>query len=271
MSATPITYPEPTRAELKFLVLSGIPRQPLRHVRARLRQLQITSSDVVDLSFLPNERLQAIVKRRAWRYIVRCLEQVDGLHVECLAPSDPKQLTTEEWSSFPTAELPALAAQHFADRAETIATRIKDAHLSELIRIRARNSRAHAARLSASEPSTNVNPPAAAPPVPTTPEEANLSPNPTPETATPTNNGQGHADPDPSTMRPAPEPQTVSVTAEEDEPAPKRARQRSPLRQDLEKDDNNHTHNNDTDLDAMVVESDTNSIVDEHSLVHRSQ
>lgn len=159
----------PLPTDIKFLHARGIARQPLHVVRRRLREMHITTSDVVDVSFLRNGLLQLIVKRRALRHIEHCLSEAD-IEVTCLAPSDPRQLTAQEWASRPESELPALASTLFADRASAIADRVKDARIRALLLERAQKSRDHAARLLASaSPATSSSSPQVATPSPLAP------------------------------------------------------------------------------------------------------
>jgi hypothetical protein len=107
--------------------------------------MRIASSDVIDISFLPNEIMQLIVRRRAWRHVINRLADAK-VAIACLAPSDPQQLTMDEWSSCTAQELPALAAEVFANRVDEAISRVTDDKFATLLKERAARSRAYAAQ-----------------------------------------------------------------------------------------------------------------------------
>lgn len=187
--------------------------------------MHIASSDVVDVSFLTNGLLQLIVKRRAWRHVTRRLEG-SGVEIACLAPSDPRQLTDEEWALHPKEDLPALAAALFADRADEIADRVTDKRLAELLRERALRSRAHSARLRAQKVTDAVSESADSVEPPHTPDEEDEDD----ERCTPISpSRRPDASLSPSHPTPTPATPPASTTAPPDAAFPSHASPTSPL------------------------------------------
>lgn len=138
-------------ADISTIYLQGIKKQRLSKVRANFRKLGIATSDVLNISFLPNDLCELIVKRKAKRYLLSVFADLEIFEITTahLPPSSPELLTREEWRALDPKTRKIKASELSAKRMRAIADQSKDVTLAALLNEKATRSEAYAQQLQA--------------------------------------------------------------------------------------------------------------------------